>query len=109
MANMNPHNATLRRFGNEPFMEEEDLENKLINKTSKLKQITIQLGDEIRGSNKFLKGLDEDFEKSSGFLAATMAQLNKLPKYANCKLYFYLILFSMFVFFVLYLVIKIYG
>ena len=95
-----------RRFGNENELEDDDLENKLINKTSKLKQITIQLGDEIRNSNKFLKDLDEDFDQSKGFLETAMGRLGKLSKYGNCKLYCNLILFSFFVFFILYLVIK---
>ena len=102
-------NVNYRRMGNDSYMDDEDLENTLASKTSKLKQVTIQLGDEIRNSNKFLKGLDEDFEKTSGFLASTMNHLGKLSKYANCKLYCYLILFAMFVFFVLYLLIKVYG
>ena len=49
-----------RRFG----AEEEYLEQDLIDKTSRLKQITISLGNEIKDSNKFLDGLDSDFEKS---------------------------------------------
>lgn len=101
--------TTFRRPGIEAELDDEDLENSLINNTSRLKQITIQLGEEIRGSNKFLKGLDEDFDKSRGFLEATMARLGKISRYGNCKLYFYLTLFALFVFFVLYLTIKWYG
>lgn len=91
-----------RRFGS----EEEYLEQNLIDKTSRLKQITISLGSEIRDSNKFLDGLDSDFEKSKGFLEATIGRVGKLAKNGSWKMYLYLILFAMFVFCVLYLVIK---
>lgn len=98
---MSFENQTFRRFGND-----EDYEEQLLNKTSKLKQITITLGNEIRDSNKFLKGLDDDFDKSKGFLESTIGKVSKIAKYGNCKLYFYLILFCLFVFTIMYLVIK---
>ena len=95
-------NDTFRRgYGNEQDDEEE-----LMNKTSRLKQITISLGNEIRESNKYIKGLDDDFDKSKNFLEATIGKVTKLARYGNCKIYFYLLLFSFFVFFILYLVIK---
>ena len=102
--NMNGDFSTFRRFGNE-----EDLEDTLMNKTAKLKQVTISLGNEIRDSNKFLKDLDKDFDNSKGFLESTIGRVKRLSRSGNCKIYFYLIGFSMFVFLVLYLVIKWYG
>ena len=101
---MNNGTGTFRRFGNE--FDQEDMEEQLINKTSRLKQITIMLNNEIKDSNKYLNGLDDDFEKSRGFFQSTINRVNRLSKSGNCKLYFYLILFSLFVFFVLYLIIK---
>lgn len=101
MKNSNP---TFRRFGYEE--DDADLEEKLMNKTSRLKQITIQLGDQIKDSNKIIKGLDDDFDKSKNFLDATIGRVGKLAKSGNCKIYFYLIMFCLFVFLVLYLLIK---
>ena len=91
-----------RRFG----FEEEDMEQELINKTSRLKQITLHLGNEIRDSNKFLNGLDSDFEKSKSFFDSTIGRVSKLAKSGSFKIYAYLILFSLFVFFTLYMLIK---
>ena len=88
------------------YMGEEDLEESLKYKTTRLKEITISLGEEIRQSNKFLDGLDKDFEKSRGFMESTMLRVTRLIKTGgNCKIYFTLMLFALFVFFVLYLVI----
>ena len=91
-----------RRFG----FEEEDMEQELINKTSRLKQITLHLGNEIRDSNKFLNGLDSDFEKSKSFFDSTIGRVSKLAKSGSFKLYAYLILFSLFVFLTLYMLIR---
>ena len=89
------------------YMGEEDLEESLKYKTKRLKEITITLGDEIRQSNKFLDGLDKDFEKSRGFMESTMQRVTRLYRSGgNCKIYSILILFSLFVFFVLYIVIR---
>lgn len=102
---MRNENPTFRRFA--PDDEDDSvLETELINKTSRLKQITIQLGDEIKNSNRFLDDLDNKFSKSQNILTATIGRIGKLSQNGNCKIYFYLILFSLFVFFVLYLAIK---
>ena len=95
------HNEAFRRFGGD-----DDLEERLMSKTSRLKEITISLGNEIRDSNKYIKGLDDDFDKSRNFLEAMIGRVGKLSKHGNCKLYLYLIMFSLFVFFVLYLVVR---
>lgn len=95
------HNAH-RRFGG----EEEEIEQSLIDKTTKLKQITIMLGNELKDSNKFLDGLDSDFDKSKSFFNATIGRVGKLAQDGSCKLYFYLSLFALFVFFILYVIIK---
>jgi blocked-early-in-transport protein 1 len=98
-----PYASTFRRIN----YEDEDLEERLASKTSRLKQITISLNDELKNSNKLLNDLDTDFDKSKGFLGMTINRVVRLSKSGgSCKIYLYLILFSMLVFFVLYLVIK---
>ncbi len=93
---------THRRFGG----DEEEMEQDLIDKTSRLKQITIMLGNELKDSNKFLNGLDTDFDKSKSFFESTIGRVGRLAKNGSWKMYLYLLLFSFFVFFVLYIVIK---
>ena len=73
------YSTSYRRYGNESSAaddkEEEDhnnLEENLILKASKLKHITISLGNEIRDSNKLINGLDADFDKSKNFLDYTI-------------------------------------
>ena len=103
--NNDPYNnsSTIRRFYN----EDDDLEERLANKTSRLKQITISLGNELKESNKILNDLDSDFDKSKSFMGMTINRVIRLGKSGGkCRLYFYLILFSLFVFLVLYLIIK---
>jgi len=104
----NDYSTSYRRYGNETDEKDDDadLEENLMHKTSKLKQITISLGNEIRDSNKLLNGLDADFDKSKNFLDYTLNRVNRLSKSGNCKMYFYLILFCLFVFLCLYVVIK---
>ena len=90
-----------RRYG-----ADEDLEESLIPKISRLKQITITLNQDIKDSNKVLNALDTDFDKSKSFLELTIGRVGKLAKSGSWKLYLYLILFCLFVFTVLYLIIK---
>ena len=97
------HNAShYRRFGG----EEEEIEQSLIDKTTRLKQITIMLGNELKDSNKFLDGLDSDFDKSKSFFESTIGRVGRLAKNGSCKLYLCLTLFGLFVFFMLYIVTK---
>jgi blocked-early-in-transport protein 1 len=93
-------NETYRRLG------ADDLEHLLLGKTSKLKDITINLGNEIKLSNNLINGLNDDFEKNNSFIRKLLGNLNKLPKFSDCKLYFYICLFALFVFCVLYFLIK---
>lgn len=96
--------GTFRRFNDYQYDADEE---QLVNKTNKLKQVTISLGQEIRDSNRLLNDLDSDMDKSKGFLSMTMNQVLRLSRSGgNCRIYFYLILFSLFVLFVLYIIIK---
>ena len=84
-----------RRLGND------DLESLLLGKTSKLKDISINLGHEIKSSNNLINGLNDDFEKSNSVVRKLLINLNKLPRFSDCKLYFYILLFALFMFSVL--------
>lgn len=89
-----------RRYGGD------DLETMLLSKTSRLKDISINLGNEIKDSNKYINGLNDDFDKNNTFIKKLIGNLDKLPRYSDCKLYFYTILFALFVFICLYFIIK---
>ncbi|RMZ99771.1 BET1 -like protein [Brachionus plicatilis] len=71
---MRNENPAFRRFA--PGDEDESvLETELMSKTSRLKQITIQLGDEIKNSNRFIDDLDNKFSKSQNILTATIGRV----------------------------------
>ena len=93
-------NRGYRRFG------ADDLEEKLSQKTSILKQITIDFNDELKKSKGLIDDLDSDFEKNRSFVGKMISQVARLPKYGDCKLYFHVILFCLLVFVVLYLIVK---
>jgi hypothetical protein len=102
----NPHASTFRR----PYNDDVDQEDQLANKATQLKQITISMRNEIKESNKLVNGIDDDMDKTHGFMGNTIGRVLRLSRSGgNCKIYFYLTLFSLFVFFVLYLVIKWYS
>lgn len=64
------------------------------------------MGEEIREQNKFLNGMDKDFDSTFGGLTNSMARLKKIAMAGHNRYYFYLILFSFFVFFIIYLIMK---
>jgi blocked-early-in-transport protein 1 len=101
------HNDPYRSAFRRTYNEDEDLEDRLANKASQLKQITISLGHELRESNKILNGLDDDMDKTRGFLGMTIGRVVRIGRSGGtCRIYFTLILFCLFVFFVLYLIVK---
>lgn len=78
----------------------------LSGKISSLKDISIELGNEVRYQEKLLRGLDDDADRSSGFLGKTMGRVLRLGKGNHNYYIFYLFLFAIFVFFLLYIVLK---
>jgi blocked early in transport 1 len=88
------------------FNQNDELEESLRTKTSKLKDIALNLGNEIKDSNKLIDGLNGNFDNSNKFIKDIIKGISKLPQYSNFKLYVYILLFALFVFFVLYLIIR---
>lgn len=86
--------------------ENERMAQALSGKISSLKNISIELGDEVRYQDKLLRGLDDDVDKSSGFLGKTMGRVLSLGKGNHNYYIFYLFLFSIFIFFLLYIILK---
>lgn len=47
---------------------------------SLLRQITINIGNEVRDSTKLLSGMNDTFDETGGFLGGTMKKMNKMAK-----------------------------
>ncbi|XP_068633440.1 BET1 homolog [Battus philenor] len=86
--------------------ENERMAEELSGKINTLKHMSIEIGNEVRIQDKILRGMDDDVDRSSGFLGKTMGRVLKLGKGSHNYYIFYLFLFSIFVFFLLYVVLK---
>jgi len=86
--------------------ENEKMASLLSDKVKTLKSLSIDIGNEAREQNKFLKSLDDDFDKSGGFLQSTMARVTAMAKAGHNCYILYLLLFAMFVFVVCWFIIK---
>lgn len=86
--------------------ENEQMTNELRDKIGVLKSLSIDIGNEVRYQDKLLRDVDDDMERTKGFLGKTMGRVLRLTKGSHNYYILYLFLFSIFVFFVLYLVLK---
>ncbi|NXI35291.1 BET1 protein, partial [Galbula dea] len=86
--------------------ENERLTESLRTKVSAIKSLTIEIQTEVKNQNKMLAEMDTDFDSAGGLLAATMGRLRTLSRGSQTKLLCYMMLFSLFVFFVIYWIIK---
>ena len=82
--------------------ENERLTESLRNKVTAIKSLSIEIGREI----KLLAEMDSQFNSTTGFLGKTMGKLKILSRGSQTKLLCYMMLFSLFVFFVIYWIIK---
>lgn len=86
--------------------ENEHLQEGLRAKVSALKHLSIDIGTEVKYQNKMLQDMDSDFDSTGGLLGATMGRLKLLSRGSQTKVFCYLLLFALFVFTILYWVIK---
>ncbi|KAJ1101095.1 hypothetical protein NDU88_006168 [Pleurodeles waltl] len=86
--------------------ENERLTESLRLKAKALKTISIDMGTEVKYQNKMLSEMDSDFDTTGGLLGATMGRLKILSRGSQSKLFCYMMLFALFVFFILYWIIK---
>ncbi|XP_066483989.1 BET1 homolog [Tiliqua scincoides] len=86
--------------------ENERLTESLRSKVTAIKSLSIEIGTEVKQQNKMLAEMDNDFDSTGGFLGATMGRLKTLSRGSQTKLLCYMMLFSLFVFFVIYWIIK---
>ena len=94
-------------YGNETLEEEnEALEGELKGKISALKSLSINIGEEVKEQNKFLRSMDDQFDSTHSMFSNTIGKVLKLAK-SNHKYYiYYLLAFCLFVFLVLYFFIR---
>ncbi|KFM68977.1 BET1-like protein, partial [Stegodyphus mimosarum] len=86
--------------------ENEYLVDGLKTKITALKSLSIDIGHEVRSQNQVLREMDDDFDSTSGFLSSTMGRVVKLAKAGHNRYILYLLLFSFFVFGVIYVILK---
>lgn len=96
-----------QRANNDLIEEEnEQLTQELQGKIGALKSLTIDIGHEVRYQDKLLRGIDEDMDRTGGFLSNTMNRVIRLGRNGHQKYMCYMFLFALFVFLLLYFVIK---
>ncbi|CAO2602891.1 BET1 homolog, partial [Lemmus lemmus] len=86
--------------------ENDRLTESLRSKVDAIKSLSIEIGHEVRNQNKLLSEMDSQFDSTTGFLGKTMGRLKILSRGSQTKLLCYMMLFSLFVFFVIYWIIK---
>ncbi|XP_039291166.1 BET1 homolog isoform X1 [Nilaparvata lugens] len=84
----------------------EEMATQLKNKIGELKSLSIDIGQEVKYQDRLLRDMDQDFERTGGFLQNTMGRVMRLAGGSHNYFMLYIFLFSLFVFFVLYVVIK---
>lgn len=89
--------------------ENERLEAELHGKIGALKSLTIDIGHEVRYQDKILRGIDDDMDRTGGFLGNTMARVVRLGRNGHQKYLCYMFLFVVFAFFLLYITLKLRG
>lgn len=93
--------------GNDVLEEEnERLAEELQGKIGALKSLTIDIGDEVRYQDKLLRGIDDDMDRTGGFLSTTMSRVIRLGKNGHQKYMCYMFLFVLGVFLLLYITLK---
>ena len=93
--------------GSDSLEQDNDLmADELKDKVRMLKSISVDIGNEVRYQDKVLREMDDDFDRTGGFLSNTINRVVRLGKGRHNYYILYLLVFTIIVFFVLYLVIK---
>ncbi|KAI8840870.1 hypothetical protein BC829DRAFT_402969 [Chytridium lagenaria] len=82
-------------------LEQENLNHVdvLSQKMSLLKEVSLQIGEEVVSQNKLLGDMEDDFHKTGGLLGSAMKRFTRMAKSQNGRWMWYLILFIVAVFF----------
>ena len=107
--NSNGYQSNGYSYGEESepmFAQNDELVDGLRSKVGVLKSLTLDMGDEIKSQNQLLRNMDNEFDSSWGLLSTSMARVKKLAASGQNKFILYLVSFSCFVFFFIYLIIR---
>ncbi|XP_056647776.1 BET1 homolog [Diorhabda sublineata] len=96
----------LPQNSNEIEDENDRVTSELQEKIGVLKSLSIDIGNEVKYQDKLLRDIDDDMDRTGGFLGTTMSKVLKLSKGSHNYYILYLFVFSIVVFFILYLVLK---
>ncbi|XP_072766452.1 BET1 homolog [Anoplolepis gracilipes] len=86
--------------------DNERMTEELKDKIHALKSLSIDIGTEVKYQDKMLRSMDDDFERTSGSLTGSVARVLRLAKAGHNYYILYLFLFSIAVFFILWIVLK---
>ncbi|ETN64339.1 hypothetical protein AND_003927 [Anopheles darlingi] len=86
--------------------ENERMAEELKGKIGALKSLTIDIGNEVRYQDRLLRGMDEDMDRTGGFMSNTIGRVVRLGKGGHRNYMCYMFLFVLAVFFLLYIVLK---
>lgn len=102
-----PDRPSTSAAGNDLIEDENQrLTEELHGKIGALKSLTIDIGHEVRYQDKLLRGIDDDMDRTGGFLSNTMNRVVRLGRNGHQKYMLYMFLFALFVFLLLYFIIK---
>ncbi|KAK7872827.1 hypothetical protein R5R35_006702 [Gryllus longicercus] len=107
-SHLNQHYEPLLPHGSDDALQEanDQMTDDLKNKISALKSLSIDIGAEVKYQDKILRDFDDDMERSGSFLSNTRNRVLRLARGGHNYYILYLFLFSLFVFFVLWLILK---
>lgn len=98
-------NAHSRRPNYSYIEEQNEARTELLNsKVNQLKHLAVQIGDETRYQNKYLKELHDNMDGTNSLVAQARRRVMLLARSGSWKIYLYLFLFALFIFFVIYII-----
>ncbi|CAG2106843.1 unnamed protein product [Medioppia subpectinata] len=83
-----------------------DLVDGLRSKVGALKSLTLDMGEEIKDQNLYLKDMDNTFDSSWGLLSSSLNRVKRIANSGQNRHILYLFLFAFFVFFIIYVIMK---
>lgn len=86
--------------------ENDQLIDEMAHKINALKKVSIDIGDEVRGQNRFLGKMDEEFDSAGGLLASSMKRVKNMGKAGHNRWMCYMMIFIILVFFLCYYIIS---
>ncbi|CAG7730601.1 unnamed protein product [Allacma fusca] len=106
--NNNPQSGGFNGYMADSAVETENdrLTDELKDKIRRMKVLSIDIGTEVKSQNQYLREMDDDFDNAGGFLGKAMNRVKSLAKGSHNYIILYLFLFSLFVFLLLWLIIK---